>query len=693
MAQVDKGTSSGSTPVEKQTQQTSKEKPVLLEEVLVTAQKRPERLQDVPISISVLSGSDLEHAGVQGVTEALNRVPGVSANVTRQSGGTQLSVRGVTAGGPLFNGSSPIAYYLDSVPFGLIKDAIAPDSSAYDLDRVEVLRGPQGTLYGASAENGVVRVLTKDASLDAFELKARTSLSRTEGGGRSYGGDAAINVPIIDRKLAARAVVGYENLGGWIDKATEKDANDGQLRNYRVKVNARPSDEFSIGLSAWSSRDDYGAPSIGTKDQKSLSPLSEHVSIDYDSYGLKLGYQFPLFSVLSMTSYLDYANDSALDLTPFGLANRLVTTLHSRVVSEELVLNSSTAGPWGWSAGAFYRDARDRFMQVIAQLTSPTNYVDASKSSAAFGEVGRRFNEGKMELAVGLRHFHDKVSNDDVTPLSVPYHPRDSFNSTTPRVFLSWFPNKDVTFYVSYSEGFRSGFPQNADVASANIAPLKPDKLHNYEIGAKWSLLDRRVFVDSSLYYINWHDVQQQLNVIVPSIPVPVTAMVNGQAASGAGVDFALTVLPVDGLELGVNLGWNDLKMDAPVFSGGVLFFDKGDRLNNSPELTAGASASYDFPLGSGGVRGRFSTSANYTSKQTLRNMLGSTRIVADGDSMLIARAAFSVESPQRWTVTAFVDNLTNERGTPVSILPTIPAWDVRLRPRTYGVQLEFKYR
>src|SRR5687767_1647963 len=140
-----------------------------LEEIIVTAQKREERLQDVPISISVLSGAELDQLTSDGVLEALERVPGVVATAPMAGSGAQLTVRGVSAGGATFNGSSPIAYYLDSVPFGLVKTAIVPDSNIYDLNRVEVLRGPQGTLYGASAQNGVVRVLTNDANPNEFE--------------------------------------------------------------------------------------------------------------------------------------------------------------------------------------------------------------------------------------------------------------------------------------------------------------------------------------------------------------------------------------------------------------------------------------------------------------------------------------------------------------------------------------------
>ena len=153
--------------------------PDALEEIVVTAQKREQRLQDVPIGITVMRGSTLDNSSAVSFLDALGSVPGVAITGTQnaafQGGGAQLSIRGVTASAPSLAGTSPVAYYLDGVPFGLVKSAVVPDLAPYDLDRVEVLRGPQGTLYGASAEDGVVRVITSRADLHNFDIKTRVS--------------------------------------------------------------------------------------------------------------------------------------------------------------------------------------------------------------------------------------------------------------------------------------------------------------------------------------------------------------------------------------------------------------------------------------------------------------------------------------------------------------------------------------
>jgi outer membrane receptor protein involved in Fe transport len=666
---------------------------VKLEEIVVTAQKRMQRLQDVPISVSVLGGPELDKSS-RSVIEELSRVAGVASVETRLGGGTQIAVRGVGSD-TLFSGSSPISYYLDSVPFGLVESAIAPDANAYDLERVEVLRGPQGTLYGASAEGGLVRVLTNDANLHELQFKARTSVSSTEGGAGNYRGDIAANLPVITDKLAVRAVLGYEDRSGWIDSLAERRINDAQLRNYRLKLNAQPTDAFSVGLSAWSSRQDYGAPPSSLDGKTIPGRLPAPMTTDYDAYGLKLGYELPRVSITAMSSYLDYDNTGKLDLSVVGFGTPFSFALGSRMYSQELLLNSKADGPWRWSAGAFYRDGRDQTTQeALLAFGYLQVYEQRSKSSAVFGELGRRFHDDKLEWTVGLRYFHDDVGNTDKTPNATPYSPTQTFNATTPRVVLSWYPSDGITVYGSYSEGFRSGFPQNAEVGALypDFPALAPDKLHSYEIGAKTYLLDRRFSIDAAAYFIDWKGVQQRL-----AVPAPgggqlglITALVNGASASGPGVDLALTARPFEGLELGLTASWNDLTLDEDVFQGNLLLFGKGDRLNGSHELTSSASADYVFPLGGGGYKGRFSASYNYTSDQTTQFIVADARLVLRGDAMRFVRASIGLDAPERWSLLLFADNINNEQG--IAFMDNTPAFNIRPRPRTIGLQLEYRF-
>lgn len=670
------------------------------EEVIVTAQKRTESLVDVPISISALSGRALDQSTAEGVAEALRSVPGVATVSDRNALGTQVIVRGV-AGGGLFSGSgAPIAYYLDSVPFGLVRTAIAPDSTAFDLERVEVLRGPQGTLYGASALNGVVRILTKEVDLDSIEFKTRALTSATRHGGWNYRGDAAVNVPVTEGKLAFRLTAGYQDFSGWIDRETGRDANDAEAGNLRFKLKAQPTEELTIGLSTWTSRADYGAPNTGDANRFHASTVDEPSSVDYDVVALNVDYDFGLATLSSATSYLEYEAFNILDYGPFcgvfcaGFTQ--TNNLSSDVFTEELLLNSNHRGPWRWSIGGFFRDVSDESGYLFPG-SPPAGFDDTSRSIAFFGEVTRGFGDGRFELTGGLRHFRDRVRMRDRAPGST-ITDQATFESTTPRVVLTWHASANATVYASYSQGFRSGVVQTPEVITVGFPPAEPDKLTNYEIGAKADLLDRQLSVELAGYFIDWKNIQQNL-----SVPINNTfyaGIVNGPGASGAGLDVSITARPGAGLSFGVTSSYNDLGFESDVLTNGVTLFDKGERPNQSPKLTLSGFAQYEFGLG-GGYTGMFGASANYTSEVSLRNVIDGARIVSPSESLLIGGASFTLSAPESWEAKLFVDNVTNDQGVALSnsfpdpfstTRSFIPSWDARPRPRTFGLQIDYRY-
>jgi outer membrane receptor protein involved in Fe transport len=666
-----------------------------LEEVVVTAQKREEKLQDVPISIAVVDGRKLDRSTARGITETLAQISGVAVSVDAQAPGTLLSVRGVSAPAGYNSGSSPIGYYMDSVPFGFVRMAIVPELNVYDVDRIEVLRGPQGTLYGAGSQNGVVRVLTRDANLTDFEFKAHTAWSQTEDGDGSVRADAAINVPLIEGKLAARAVAGYQDLSGWIDKSARKDANDGRMRNGRIKINAQPTDNLALGLSVWMSRSDLGAPSTGLENRTVPTRDLEPISMVFDLYGLKATYDFPAFSVSSATSYLEYVNDGDNDLSPIGLASIQKTRLSPRTFAEEINLSSTGLGAWRWTAGAIYRDGRDR--QFVSRTTTPLpqSIEFTSESWAAFGELTRVLADGHFELTGGVRYFEDQVTTAEESRLGVAppaqlITTEQRFDSTTPRVVLTWLPRPQTTFYASYSQGFRSGFDQLPTVIAAvpGLPPVQPDLLKNYEVGAKGNLLNGALGYDAAVYYMDWDDVQ--LPVVVGVGGINRAAAVNGPSASGIGADLALSAIVAERLELTVACSWNDLSVDENMFSGGVLLFERGARLNNSTEYTLGASLNYSVPVGGRGLEAGFSLSGTVTAALETRSLDGATRSVTRGDEIGIGRASFFVQAPDKWTAMLFVDNFNDESG--AVFKGTVPAFDSRIRPRTIGVQLDYSF-
>ncbi|MGV3482231.1 MAG: TonB-dependent receptor [Sphingobium sp.] len=669
------------------------------DEIVVTAQKREERLQDVPISVAVLGGAQLDGQTTGGVTDALRNVAGVSITSTAQGGATQLTIRGVAANGATLSGSSTAAYYIDSVPFGLVKSAILPDTNGFDMQRIEVLRGPQGTLYGANALNGVVRLLTNDANLDKFELKTRAGISSTQDGDESYRGDIAVNIPLVEGKLAVRLVAGFENAGGWIEQPAQgiKNANDTQSRNVRLKINAQPTEELSIGLSAWISRIDQDAPSYANAAGIQLAPVPIPQKLNYDAFSAKIGYDLPGVAITSATSYLKFVNRGLRDYNTLGPRQTLYSNIESEVFTEELLLNSKSEGSWRWSAGAFYRDATDLLYQTLFVLPAPINTNDKSRSYAVFGQLTKTFLDDTLELTGGLRYFNDRVSQIERTPTTgnpaQPLaHRTETFDAVTPRVVLTWLPSRSFTAYASYSQGFRSGFNQSPTVirTAPTLPPVRADKLSNYEIGAKGSLLDGALSFDAALYYIDWKDIQQNVNLNF--MGAPIAASVNGSSASGFGVDLSATVRPVRGLDFGGTFSWNGLNLDAAIITqtaaGPVVLFQKGERLAFSPEYTASAFAEYEFPIGGAGLEGQFTGSVNYRSKIPGRLLSGGVSRLFISDAPLTARAGFALKSPDNWTATLFVENITNWNGRLQP--PSDVSLEFRTRPRTVGLQFEF---
>lgn len=665
-------------------------------DIIVTAQKRSESLQNVPLSVSALGGQALESSSVASVNDALRSVPGVTSYNSFQGGMTKFAVRGVASNPSLFNGGSVVGYYLDEIPFAFARFPVSPDANAYDMERVEVLRGPQGTLYGSSALNGVVRVLTHDADLDKVQIKARASGSTTRDGGESFRGDAAVNIPLIPGKLAVRAVAGYADTAGWIDLpvAGIKDVNDGTAKNLRLKINAEPTSNFKVEGLVWFGRNEIGSSNNSRDDRTWLARFRQPAKTDFDAYGLTLSYDFPTFSVLSATSHIKFRNASLID-APVGGA-RHWTELGARLWSEEMRAVSTGDGPWGWSVGAIYRDAQDnqrqRFDTLFSGLALDFDY--GSKSYAVFGEISHKFLDDRLTVTGGLRYFKDKTSyHENSFWNTLPLIPdrKETFDALTPRAVIAFRPSTNLSLYASYSQGFRSGFTQNGLVRRTvdTAASVRPDRLHNYEIGAKGKLFDGLLDFDTSLYYIDWKDTVQVLNVIVntPAGAFGVNQAINSQSASGLGIDLAATLHPTHDLSIGGTVSWNNLEFDNDVYSGTAVLFRKGTRLPESSKLTATGQAAYTVAVADD-YKATFSAAVTHTTR--MYNTSGFTLL--NGDNITKLDLEMKLEARNGWSVSLFADNVTDEDGRIRRVGPQpVNDYADRLRPRTIGLQFEYE--
>jgi iron complex outermembrane receptor protein len=402
------------------------------------------------------------------------------------------------------------------------------------------------------------------------------------------------------------------------------------------------------------------------------------------------------------------------------------------VLSEEFLINSRNAGAWRWQVGFFYRDAHDDVFQTLPNfwggtVAQPNNdyFRDESKQTAYFGQVTRTFDDDHFEVTAGLRDFHDSYGthtfggvNDPSPSNPLQWLDYDSQSATahavTPRFVFSWLPNRDTNIYATFSEGYRSGLEQNPLVVSnpANPfteAPANPDKLKNYEIGAKGRLWNSLITYDVSLYYIKWLDIQEngEHQSCNAAGCVPVGGTINGTAASGTGVDLSLGYHPFRGLDFGIDFSENGLVNDANVYPGGVgvgpnngAVYVKGGRTPYSPQYTADAHVDYSWPLNDK-LDAKASLSGNYRSQEVA--IYGSQQTTGIGYSLCnngnycytsgsptLVNASFEISNHNNQTVRLYATNLTNWNGlvTPAYVENTA----FRERPRTIGIQFEAKH-
>jgi len=245
--------------------------------------------------------------------------------------------------------------------------------------------------------------------------------------------------------------------------------------------------------------------------------------------------------------------------------------------------------------------------------------------------------------------------------------------------------------YASYSQGFRSGFPQQTSVLVSlpQFPPVGPDRLRNYEVGSKGSILGGRLIFDASVYHMDWNDIQLLLAVPINGLPYP--SVVNGARAKGDGVDVSLAIQLAEGLSVSPYVSWNDLAIQGNVLSGGTILYRDGDRPSGSPSTTAGLSTTYGFPLGPGGRRGSFSASVSYISPLAYRSTSATGVLIQTSNSVVVGRVNFAVDFQNHWTARLYGDNLNNWHGTTAVMYPGVaPDWQARIRPLTVGLQAEY---
>ena len=657
-------------------------------EIVVTAQKREQNLLDVPLSIQAISGKQLEEQGTKELNDLIESIPGASSVSRTAPGFETIQIRGIASG---TTGDATVGYYVDDVPFSVPNLQLAPPSRLFDLQRVEVLRGPQGTLYGQGAMGGTIRMVT--ASPDYNEVLGRAQIegSTTAGGEGSYAFDGVFNVPIAPGTAALRVSGGYERVGGFADVArasgttfnvTRKNVNDTESWNIRGKLGIKASDDVTIELGAWRVenmldyrnsmdsadpelyRDTTGPDTRPNYIKTTLTLLSGVVKADLGSAELT-----------SSTSYIDSLLDfdaSFLYSPLFGSGYvRNDSTFKTTAFTQELRLASTADGPFNWLVGGYYSDGKiesDICLGVIVACPTPfpaggninsTGRIN-TKAFAIFGELSYALFDDRLVATVGGRHFEDKRTTAGINRYTnlAPPADSDTFSSFNPRFNLSYKFADDFLVYGNVAKGFRSGsFQTPAQAASASAAlgitvptAIQPDQVWSYEIGAKGKIADGLLTIDAALYQIDWTNIQLQSTIN------GVATLSNGGNARSKGIDLGVILRPAQGLQFQAvgNINSTEFTSVLPAIVALNPRAAPGSRIPGVPESSLSLSASYNWNFGSSDLKGSFA--AGYTFRNS---QLDSTGVSTDKLNEFNLRAGISQDS---WRLTVFADNLFNER-------------------------------
>ncbi len=663
-----------------------------LEEIIVTAQKREQRLEEVPVSIQAFSSEQLEDANLRDINEIITFVPGASEGLSANLGARRYQLRGIEQG----SGSPTVGYYInDSAAFGM---GYAPSGRAFDMERVEVLRGPQSTLYGNGAMGGVIRYITNAPNLNEVEASVRAGYSGTQGGDSSYYLDGALSLPIVEDVLGIRLVASNQQVGGYQeDLFGNSDVDDGEIADGRVSLLWQPSEVLSMKfLHSINESLQTGGTSLTVIDPPTSSRFPGN-SLNYDTElnSLTMEYDFGFASLNTTTTKITLEEN--IDVSVFfpipGGKLSLVSATSRKIWSNETRLVSQNEGPFQWLAGVFYTDTKTKSNYAYEpELFPPGTSKGGSASISYFGEFSWELLDGKLIPLVGVRYFEEEFTGDYVdVVLAGTGRRKQKFDNTNLRFNLSWLPSDNSAYFLNVAEGFRSGSLNNPGICDFHKQGGLPcevevdsDQLTSYELGTKQTLVDGSMLLEVALYFQPWENVRQLASFGGIFVDYQVGD------AEVYGIDLSLLYQPsfAEGLSLNITANWNSAEFtsianDALTAATGV---ERGDRLNLVPEWTFAVMANYLWDL-SDSWEGLANLGFSHLSPQQ-----GQFGTGAEGDSRNLLRARLGVQNGN-FGAYLFGNNLLGENGviygqTPVGGFQSF----TQDYPRQVGVEFTYDF-
>jgi iron complex outermembrane recepter protein len=755
-------------PAAAQTAATSASTEPALQEVVVTADRREEHLGRVPVSVAAFTKAQMDAQGVRRVDDIALLTPGLT--FTHEGGGdgasgqiTQISIRGIQS----TVGAGTTGVYIDDTPIqtralGTSSENAYPE--VFDLSRVEVLRGPQGTLFGAGAEGGVVRFIATAPSLTNYSGYARAELADTDSGAPSYEIGIADGGPIIGNRLGFRASGWFRSDGGWIDRvdsgtlqAVQSNANSQRSASMRLAMTWMPTGKFTLNPSVfyqnlqyddtslyWDSisdpadeefrngrtlrqpwKDVFVLPALASEyDLGSASLLNNISFFNRDSTGIKDGTNF-IRAELGISPFPTLPGENA----PTYMEDT------QNVFTEELRLRSNGSQRLNWTVGLFFSHAKqfvyenyvDQYLdQTLMNLTAGAPFCPPAgcntqeffgvpliggksyfigaedtldKQTAVYGQADYDV-WGGLKLTAGLRVADMQYTNTTLTegPIAGGMNASGGAQSehpVTPKAGIEYQMNPHVLLYASASKGFRPGGSNiivssecGGNLAQLGLKQVPPsygsDHVWSYEVGNKSNLADGRFQIASSLFWIDWQDIQQ--NILLPGCASEFVS--NLGAAVSKGFDVQTQIRPLPGLTVGLSGGYTDAAYTRTTVGGSAtVIAERGDAIG-VPKWSGSLSSEYDFASFGRNMYARFDFQFIGEGPNQDPRVYGyDPAIVPAGETRMLNLRMGTLLG--QWNLSVFADNVTNSepilaQGRDATGSPILTSFTYR--PRTLGV-------
>lgn len=706
--------------------------PVTLEQVVVTATKQSETLQNTPVGLTLITSDRISALGITDFNDYMQYVPSLQIS---SEGGTGLGVpiiRGLYSGPE--QTTSTVGIYLDDTPLtpssaGFPGTLVMPDPNLADVKNVEVLKGPQGTLYGASSLGGLIRIVTAKPSLRRFSGEAGVSGSAVDGGGNGYGVHGWVNIPLVSNELALR-VSAFDRLDpGFIKNilTNQNDVNTAREKGGAVTLRFTPTGRLDIDLNA--SYQDIHNNSLSGADlnPKTLRPLegkyeysafaNTNIDTSFLIGNVTATYRMDSGTITDSTSYARYNSAQVFDYTQ--LYGPLLAFVPPEAVfgyiaprmnkyTEELRFNSNRVGKFSFLGGLYYTYERDTYgfiMHAVDGLNGaplPVPLYDLLTGDttnhyaeyAAYGDVTWHF-ANQWDATVGIRESHNSQSGTTsggglLAGGAGASRSRSANSDTTYLATVKWRPTADLTAYVRAASGYRPGGPQFSAAAGVPSS-FGPDSVWDYEAGAKGAWLGGRLSADADVYRMNWRSIQ--LNALVNGL----TVTGNGGNAHSQGVEFQGQYAPVHGLVLSANAAYDETRIDS-ISANSDAGAEVGDPLPNTPKWSGAVAADYSGPVGQvvGTIGATYHYQGSASSSFSGVNSYIDTRIPAYSEVDLRTGLRWG-----RYRVMFRVSNLFDKYAlSNISLTQLIPGdpFDpvygsgVPIQPRTYRLSIETRF-